>query len=167
MHAKKHIGFEYELETVLDGKVVHTQKVHNLVPIEGMNYLLSTGLKAGTAFPAFYFGLYEGAYDPDEGDTAATLPGAATELTAYAETTRVPLVLGAVAGGAVDNLASPAVFTGNTASKQAAGAFITSAPAKGATTGVLLSVARFPSLQPLGVGAVLRVKGPFTITSIS
>lgn len=158
-------GFVYDVESWKDGNLLLAQRVHNLFPIEGLDDMLSVWLKGGTQAAGFYVGLYEGNYTPTPGDTAAAFPAAATELTAYAELTRVPLVLGAVSGGACDNLDSPAIFTGNTAGKQAMGGFISPAPAKGATTGVLASAVRFPSPQPIGDGVVLRVKCSFQIVS--
>ena len=162
-HAKA--GFTYTLETVKNGQVIDKEVVHNLIPVEGINYLINTGLKAGAAFPAFYVGLFEGAYTPLPADTMATFPAAATELVAYAETTRRALVLGAVSAGAVDNVASKAEFTGTTNGKLAHGGFICSAPAKGAATGVLISAVRFTSPKTLDAGTVLRVTGGFQITS--
>ncbi len=158
-------GFLYTVETIKDGKVIDTEVVHNLLPIEGLNYLISTGLKAGSAFTSWYVGLYEGDYTPVPGDTMAAFPGAATELTAYDESTRRALTLGAVASGAVDNAASKAEFTGSTNGKLAMGGFVASAPAKGATTGVLISAVRFTSPKALDDGTILRVTAGFSITS--
>lgn len=158
-------GFVYTVETIKDGHVIDTETVSNLIPIEGLNDMLAVWLKGGTQATNFYVGLYEGNYTPVPGDTAAAFPAAATELTAYDETTRVPLVLGSVTGGAVDNSANPAVFTGSTNGKQAMGGFISTSPAKGSTTGVLASAVRFPSPKSLDDGTVLRVTCSFQIVS--
>lgn len=158
-------GFTYVIETVRDGVVIDTETVHNLMPIEGLNDMLSVWLKSGTQAATFYVGLYEGNYTPAPSDTAAAFPAAATELTAYSETARVPLVLGAVSGGASDNSASKAVFTGTTDGKSVMGGFISTAPAKGATTGVLASAVRFTSPKSLDNGTILRVTCSIQIVS--
>lgn len=158
-------GFTYTLETIKNGKVIDREVVHNLLPIEGLNYLIGAGLKAASPYTTWYVGLFEGAYTPVPGDTMAAFPAAATELTAYEESTRRTLVLGAIADGTVDNLASKAEFTGTTDGKQAAGGFIASSPTKGATSGVLISAVRFTSPKALDDGTVLRVTGGFAITS--
>lgn len=163
-----HVGFKYLLRTVRlrDMKVLDEVPAYNLVPIQGLNYLIATGLKQGVAFPNFYVGLFEGDYTPVPGDVMADFPANATELTAYTESQRRPLVLGDVANGMVDNTASLARFTGNTAGKQAMGGFISSAPVKGAGTGILMSAARFPSPRPLETGLALDVIGSFVAVSI-
>jgi len=159
-------GWVWTIEASEDGKVINTQKVHNLFPIEGLNNMLGVWLKGVTQPSNFYVGLFEGNYTPVPGDTAAGFPAAATELTTYDETTRVLLELGDVAAGAVDNSADRAVFTGSTNGKSVTGGFITTAPAKGATTGVLASAVRFSSPQSFNDGTILRVTCSFQIVSL-
>ena len=137
-----------------------------MVPIEGLNHMLSVTVKNGTPVPQWYIGLFEGDYSPDASATAATLPALATECTAYSETTRVPLTTGAVSGGATSNASDIAEFTFPVA-KTIYGAFIASAPAKGAATGILLSAVRFPSPRVMGAGSVLRVFAGPTGASLS
>ena len=164
---KAHFGFYYDIETVReDGVVLDRDRVYNLIPVEGLNYIIEAALRNSAAFPSIYVGLFEGAYTPVPGDTMAAFPGAATELTAYAETTRQVVNLGAATGGVAESSAAKAVITGNTNGKQAQGAFISSSPTKGATTGVLLSAVRFPSPKPLDAGTVLRITCGFTAASV-
>lgn len=137
-----------------------------MIPIEGLNYLWSVALKAGTQYPDLYVGLFKGDYTPQPSDTMATFPGLATEQTLYSQTARVPLLLGAVAAGAVDNSADVALFTGTTASEMATGGFISTSPTKGSTTGVLIAAVRFPSPLPLGVGNKVEITAPFTAISV-
>ena len=127
-----------------------------MVPIEGLNHMLGVTIKNGTPVPQWYIGLFEGDYSPDASATAATLPALATECTAYSETTRVPLTTGAVSGGATSNAANIAEFTFPVA-KTIHGAFIASSPTKGASTGILLAVTRFPSPRVMGANSVLRI----------
>mgnify|MGYP003515663090 CR=1 FL=1 len=53
-------------------------------------------------------------------------------------------------------------FTG---SKTVYGGFMTSAPAKGATTGALVSIVRFPSPRVLDPDSVLRVTAGIVLTT--
>ena len=97
-------------------------------------------------------------------DKASTFPTSATECTAYLPATRVEFVEGAVAAGVVENTASRAEFTA-TAAKTIYGAFLVSAQAKGAITGVLMSAARFTAPKVLQIDDVLRVTASFSLTS--
>jgi hypothetical protein len=158
-------GFEYLVELIRNGEVVDSEVVHNLLPTEGINYLLSAGLKGGSQVTTWYIGLFEGNYVPQSTDTAATFPGLATECTGYSEAARVEWVEGSVAAGTVNNSASRAEFTSN-ALKTIYGGFITSNPNKGAATGTLLSVVRFSSPKTFELDSVLRVTAGFTMTSV-
>lgn len=164
--SKAQMGFVYTVQTIRDGQVIDTETIHNLIPIEGLNHMLEVAFKSGSQNANFYVGLFEGAYTPVPGDTMAAFPGDATELTAYSETARPTLVLGAVAAGQVDNEGDEAAFTGTTNGKQAHGGFISSAPTKGSTSGVLVSAVRFSSPKPLDAGTVLNVTCAFSAVSV-
>lgn len=165
MNGNLRAGFVYTVEVVKDGIVQSTEVVHNLLPVEGINAILSAALKGGTQVTTWYIGLFEGNYTPLTTDTAATFPGAATETTTYAEATRVEWAEGNIVTGALDNAATRAEFTSN-ALKTIYGGFISSAPAKGATSGTLLSVVRFSSPKTFEAGSVLRVTAGFSMTSV-
>lgn len=158
-------GFEFLIERLVRGVVVEREIVHNLMPTEGLDHMVSVTMKNGTQVPTWYLGLYEGNYVPASTDTMALLPGLATEATTYDEAGRVVWNEGAVVTGAVNNSANKAEFTSN-ANKTIYGGFITSNQTKGATTGVLLSVVRFASPKTFEVGSILRVTAGFTLTSI-
>lgn len=158
-------GFEYLIEVIgVDGTVRDREVVHNLMPVEGLNHMLGVTLKSAAQVATWYAGLYEGNYTPVPGDAALGFPTSATETTAYAEATRRALVLGSVAAGAVDNAASRAEFTLN-ANKTIYGGFVSSAAAKSATSGVLLSAVKFSSPKSLESGEILRLTAGITITS--
>lgn len=163
---KIRVGFTYDVEYLLGERVVNKFRAYNLVPIQGLDYMIETALKGGVAFTSFYIGLYEGDYTPLPADTMATFPGAATELTAYTSATRPALTLGDVASGTVDNSLAKAEFTGTINGKQAMGGFISTSPVKGSTTGLLMSAVRFPSPQPLNAGGLLRITAGFSLVSI-
>lgn len=159
-------GFRYLVEIVgKDGVVRDSEIVDNLMPTEGLNHMMGVTLKGVVQVASWFVGAFEGNYTPVPGDTAATFPASAVESTAYTETTRRALTLGTIAGGAVDNSAARAEFTLN-AAKTLYGGFISSASAKGATSGVLLSAVRFSSPKVLASGEVLRVTAGFTLVSV-
>lgn len=176
-------GFIYTIDTITgaefdeqgnmiegSGVITDTETVHNLIPIEGINYLISAGLKSGAPYGTWYIGLYTGAYTPLSTDTAALFPSNATECTAYTGTTpagafRQQLILGAVTSGACDNTASLALFTGTTNGTLAYGGFITTSSAIGSITGVLISAVKFSTPKALDSGTILRVTAGFSVTS--
>lgn len=158
-------GFEYLVEIVdKDGVVRDRETVHNLMPVDGLNHMIGATLKGTAQVTSWFVGLYEGNYTPTPLDTAASFPTSATECTAYTETTRQALTLGAVSGGAADNSASRAEFTFS-ADKTVYGGFVASSSAKGATSGTLLSAVRFSSPKTISAGSTLRVTAGFVLVS--
>lgn len=158
-------GFTYLVEVISpDGTVRDSETVHNLVPAEGLNYILGAATKGVTQTSNWYVGAYEGNYTPVGTDTAATFVASATESTAYSETVRQTLTLGTVSAGAADNSASPAQFT-FTANKTIYGGFISSSAAKGGTTGTLLSAVKFASAKTLAADDILQITAGFALTS--
>lgn len=147
-----------------DYVAISVEDVSNLIPTEGLNYLLGAGLTGVTQLSAWYIALFEGNYTPIAGVTAATFPADATESTAYAETTRVVWTPGAISAGSVDNSASKAVFTIN-ATKAIYGIAQTSVPTKSATTGKLVSVAKFAAVKNVVATDVLNVTSTLSATS--
>lgn len=123
----------------------------NLVPTEGINYILD-GVKSSHAAIPFYLAPYAGAISPTALWTASNFASTASEITSgsegYSESTRVVWVDAAASAGAKHNNASPAVFTIVTATTLAMnGLGLLTASAKGATTGALVSATRFGSAR--------------------
>lgn len=164
MNAQPALGFTYLVEVIKDGVVVDREELHNLMPTEGLNHMLSVMLAGGAQVGTWYLGLFEGNYTPVAGDTAATFPASATETTTYVEATRVAFTPGAIAGGAANNSAARAEFTSNS-NKTVYGAFMVSASGKGAASGVLLSAAKFSTTKSFDSGSILRVTAGFTTAS--
>lgn len=158
-------GFTYLVEHVRNGVVLSAEEIHNLIPTEGLDYLVNAALLGAAQSTAWYIALFEGNYTPIAGVTAATFPAAATESTAYAEANRVAWTPGAVTAGSVSNAASKAAFTMN-AAKTIYGIAQSSAPGKGAITGVLASVARFAAAKSVEAGDVLNVTSTISMTSV-
>lgn len=164
MHSHQKIGFSYVIETIVGGLVVDAEEVHNLMPMEGLNHTLGVLLNNGVQASSWYIGIYEGNYTPTGSETAASIASAATETTAYAETTRVAFVGAAPLAGTMSNAASRAEFTLN-ADKTIYGGYMISSAAKGAVSGVLLSLVRFSSPKVLQAGSILRVTAGVTFAS--
>lgn len=164
LHAMK-AGFRYGIETVRDGEVIAFEDLHNMMPDEGLKHLIQVALQGGTQYSTWYVGIYESPYLPSAGDVGSTFHAVSGEISEYEGSTRRPLVLGTPIAGAVDNLASRAEFT-MTVDKTARGAFIAASSARGASSPVLLSAARFTSPKVLTPGDVLRVTAGFDFISL-
>lgn len=152
------LGFVYTFQCIgIDGRIRWQTTQHNLLPNEGRNYLMAAGLLGGAQFSTWYIGLYSGSYTPVVGDTMATFPASATEITTdYSESVRQTLVPGAPGTGAYSNADSPAIYT-FTAGLTVRGGFISSNAVKGGTTGVLLSAVLAGVAKPVLAGEQLRV----------
>jgi hypothetical protein len=148
----------------IDYVVLSAEEVSNLIPTEGLNYMLGAALTGVTQATTWYVALFEGNYTPIAGVTAATFPAAATESTAYDEAARVTWTPGSISAGSVSNTASKAVFTMN-ATKAIYGIAQTSVSTKSATTGTLVSVARFAAVKNVVATDVLNVTSTLTATS--
>lgn len=157
------VGFVYTVEQVRAGEVIHTETVHNLVPDEGIEYLLRGALLSGTPIVAWYIGIYEGDYVPTPDVTAVNVASASVECSAYTSTSR-PAWTGAYTAGTADNSASRAEFTMNL-DKSVYGAFLISNASKGSNTGTLLSIARFTSPKNLESADILRITAGLSLLS--
>lgn len=126
--------------------------IPNLLPTEGLIYLLNL-LGDHIAIADLYIALYATALTPIAGHTGASFTATYGEITSgtegYTEATRVAWVTATASGTAVlNNYASPATFTINTASTLAVeGVGMLTTSAKGDTTGKLVSASRFPATR--------------------
>lgn len=165
MKSEGNIGFEYIVEAFdASGNLLDSEVVHNLMPEEGCNHMLSVVAGLSSQAPGWWIGLYSGNYTPVPGDTAATFPASATEFTQYAGATRKAFSPGAPDNGTLDNVASKAEFE-FTQDVAVTGGFLASASAKGATTGTLWSAVRFSSPKAPGVGGILRITAGIVLIS--
>lgn len=126
----------------------------NLLPDEGLVYLLSVGLNNGTKLAAWYLSLYAANYTPLAGLTAASYPATASEITSgtegYSEATRPVWTPTAPTTPLIDNLANKAAFTIVTASSLTVnGAALLSDATKGAVSGKLVSATKFSAARTL------------------
>lgn len=126
----------------------------NLLPDQGLIYLLAAGLNNATRSAVWYLSLYAANYTPLPGLTAANYPATANEITSntegYTEATRPVWTPTAPTTPMIDNLANRAAFTIATASSLTVnGAALLSDPTKGAVTGTLVSATKFSAARTL------------------
>lgn len=126
----------------------------NLLPDEGLMYLLTVGLYNGTKLPTWNLALYAANYTPLANLTAASFPATASEITSntegYTESTRPVWTPSAPSTNMIDNLANKAAFTIATASSLVVnGAALLSESTKGAVTGKLVSATKFAAARTL------------------
>lgn len=140
------VGGRFHVDHMRGGKKIDEIEFPNLVVNEGLNHILNTVLHGGAQTATWYIGLFKGNYTPIATVTAATITAASTECTEYDESTRVAYDEAAASGQSISNTASKATFTMN-ASVSVYGAFLASASAKSATSGVLLAAGRFGSVK--------------------
>ena len=149
-------------EYFYDSNGANPESTANLLPTQGLNYLLETSLRNGAQQTQWYLAIFSGAYTPVSGVTAATFTSAATEITSasegYTETTRRPWNSVVASGGVTDNVADRAAFTIASANEiTIRGAALLSDPVKGGTNGVLLSIARFTNARTESSGNVFNL----------
>lgn len=159
------LGGRFLVDHVRDGKVIDQFAFDNLVVNEGLDHILNTVFHGGTQVGTWYLGLFEGNYTPISTVTAATIAAAATECTAYTESQRQEYNEAAASAQSITNSANRATFTFN-ATKTIYGGFLVSNPTKSATSGVLLSAARFNASKQVTTDDQLLVTYTFNASSI-
>lgn len=136
----------------------------NTYTTEGLNYLLTTGVKNGSPSAAFYLAPFSGNVTPSASLTASTFTATQTEFTNYDEAARPEFVDGAVSAGSVSNSASRAEITASASGGTVWGAGLLSVATKSATTGVLLACAKFASSRVLAETDILAFQYTLTLT---
>ena len=158
------IGGVFEGQLIRKGKVIDEWRDHNLVVNEGLDALLNIMFHGSTQITSWYIGLFEGNYTPVATVTAATIVAAATECTAYTQSTRQAYDEAAASSQSITNSASRATFTFN-ASKTIYGACLVSLATKSGTTGTLFSAAKFSTSKSVESGDELLLTYNFTAAS--
>lgn len=151
-------GFTYVGEIVsAEGCVLDTFSVGNLIPQQGIDYVIGALNGTGSVIPSWYMGVFKNDYTPVNNSVAASLPTTVGEHTGYSEATRPAWVPVYDNIGRLDNQATLAEFT-MTQDVTLYGAFLVSESSKGGGSGTLLSIARFPSPKQIESGSVLRLR---------
>jgi len=153
----------YSFEHVRNGEIIDTWSQPNLIPTEGLNYILDLLFQAGTSKQlGWYMGLGTGGHTPAATDTAANLPTLVVETSAYTGT-RPSVVMLSASGGAATNSASKATFT-FTSAVTLTNAFVVSTAT--GTTGVALSSLAISPSKVMASGDQLIVTFSFSATSV-
>jgi len=134
------------------------QETPNIVPFEGLDYILNAALVPATSREAaWYLALHSGATAPADAWTSDSYPSTASEITSnvegYTEGTRPAWAFEPIVSGEVSSYNTPAAYTIATAgSLVVTGAAVLSSSAKGSTSGILLSATNYATARTLSSG---------------
>lgn len=145
------------------GRYVHSvngqdEKVdHNLIPAEGVAYILDSSLGAVAKITNWYLAVFSGNVNPASNWTAANFAAQASEITSttegYSNVTRPAWTPGSTTAGVIGNLTSKAVFNiVCTTSVNISGAGLLSSNTRGGTSGTLVSASRFATVRQVYTG---------------
>lgn len=155
-------GFVWDTEIVdADGKPVSRSREHNLIPADGLAFLVRAPFGDVAPISAFYLGLFRGNYVPTDSTKAADIPGNMIEFIDYAEAQRPTWERAFDGAASMDNLTTKASFT-VTQDRTIYGAFLVSEATKGGNSGLVLSCVRFASPKPVSAGQTINLSGGLT-----
>lgn len=160
MQEKLGMGITYTLRYTPPGGDEEQVITCNLMPSEGLNYILNAAILGGSQTDQFFLGLIDGTIVPGAGSDMAAVAG--VEFTGYDDNFR-PLWVAAQSSLSCTNDASPAQYALN-ADTDIKGIFLSTDTSQG-DDGLLLSLATI--LPPLTVvaGSTLNVVASFAFTS--
>lgn len=159
------VGGVFHVEHRRNGELIDEFETPNLVVNQGLDHMLNTVFTGSTQVNPWYLGLFEGNYTPVAAVTAATIAAAATESTAYDETTRQEFVEASASAQSITNSTNKATFTMN-ATKTIYGAFLISNNTKNSTAGTLFSAARFSTAKAVVASDQILLTYTFNASSI-
>lgn len=158
-------GFEWTLEVANeDGSIAHKETQHNLIPSQGMAFLVRAPFGDTAPISTFYLGLFRGNYIPSPATTALDIPANMNEFIDYSEAQRPLWSRSFDDNSSMDNSASKASFT-VTQDRTIYGAFLVSDSTKGGNSGLILSCVRFASPKPVSAGQTVNLSGGLTYVS--
>lgn len=162
---KEKIGFFYEITQIsTSGVVIAHEKVHNLMPNEGIQHVIKLLFQNDTS-QSWFIAPYTNSYTPVAADTMAGFVASAGETEAYTQATRPAFTPSLSSDGlSVTNTGSEAEFTFN-ANTRVTGLFVCSNSAKSNTSGILLSAALLTTPKQMEIDGVLRVNAGFSFAS--
>lgn len=160
-------AFKHTLE-IFDkgtGELVDSVTVFNRIPGAGIDFLMQAPFGDMPAISNFYCGLFKNNYMPSDSSSATDLPSVMGEFITYAESSR-PIWQRQYSGGVMTNNSNKAVFT-PTQDASVHGSFIISTSNKGGNNGLIISVARFPTVKALSSGMEAKLSTGLTYVPIN
>ena len=161
---KGKIGFVYDFVCIDKGLEIWRDRIENLIPDEGRDYILEAAMNNGAQFNEWYIALFETSRYPVAADTVATLITASTECTDYDGVRQYLSVLELV-NGVYSNWQTPAEFE-FTDNITISGGFITSSSAFGSSSGPLLSAGLLPTSRAMSTGQKLMVTAGLSLVPV-
>jgi hypothetical protein len=136
----------------------------NIIPTEGLNYMLDVGVHDATKVSTWYTALFNANTTPQDTLTGVNFATQQTEYTGYAETARVTYVEAAASAGATSNTASRAEFTIVTPTT-VYGAALLSSSTKGDNTGKILACSKFSAGRSVILDDLLQILYSLSLSS--
>lgn len=136
----------------------------NIIPDEGLNYMLDVGVHDATKVSAWYVALFNTNTTPQDTLTGANFAATQGEYTGYSETTRVAYVEAAAVDGATSNTASRAEFTIVTPTT-VYGAALLSLDTKAGVTGKCLACSKFSAGRAVILDDLLQILYSLSLSS--
>lgn len=161
----------WEIKHVREGKVIYEEIGKNLLPYEGLNYVLDSALKGGAQHTSWYCSLFKNNITPALTDTANAALGSSgsygevTDSDVEPTTNRPQVIWGTITDGVVDNSDNRCEFTCVATSLTVYGGFVTTTQPKLDNTGILLSAKRFSTARTLLQDDILYVVVRIVATS--
>lgn len=142
-------------------------RTRNLITTEGANHMLSVAVGSGTQYSTWYIAPFSGNISVTDTLTAATFASATTELTTqYSEASRVAFTESVATSKSTNNMSNPATFTAGSDNVNIWGIGLLSTSAKGSTSGVLLSAAKYSTVRNLPLtGDTIAVKYTLSLSN--
>lgn len=160
-------GFTWNLSIVNEnGDEVDGETKTNIIPSDGLSFLIRSPFGDVAPVSTFYLGLFRGNYVPTSNTKASDIPSNMIEMVDYSEALRPEWQRQLEGVATMDNLLNKAEFT-ITQDRTIYGAFLVSDLTKGAGNGLLLSCVRFSSPKPVTAGQTVKLSGGITYSSTS
>jgi hypothetical protein len=164
----------YTFQHFRNGEQIDVWEKFNLVPNEGINYLLGTGYNAETQIGSWYLFLMRTNYTPVATSTGALITGAGSDIYEFKDYTgnRPLIAFDTAAGQSVSNTTTSADFTIDTALfgfNTIWGGGIIQAQTKGTTgagNGKLVSLVNLGAGRVVQTGDIIKATVSISATSV-
>lgn len=155
-------GFVWDF-SILDaaGQPIEREQKHNLIPAEGLAFLLQAPFGDMSPISSFYIGLFTGNYSPTNSTKATDIPINMGEFAGYTQATRPVWTRTFNGADAYHNDGNKAQFTFQQ-NATILGAFLVSESTKGSGSGRILSCVRFASPKPVEAGQTSEAAASLT-----